>query len=42
MFTDQQDAYGELVSAYYNGNDVIEIVERDDGFTSGYSSAFTV
>ena len=31
MFTDQQDAYGELVSAYYRGEDVIEIVERDDG-----------
>jgi cyclopropane fatty-acyl-phospholipid synthase-like methyltransferase len=31
MFTDQQDAFGELVSAYYNGKDVIEIVERDDG-----------
>ena len=34
MLSDQQDAYGELVSAYYNGNDVIEIVERDDGFIS--------
>ena len=34
MFTDQQDAYGELVSAYYNGIDVIEIVERDDGYIS--------
>jgi cyclopropane fatty-acyl-phospholipid synthase-like methyltransferase len=34
MFTDQQDAFGELVSAYYNGKDVIEIVERDDGLIS--------
>ena len=34
MITDQQDAFGELVSAYYNGKDVIEIVERDDGFIS--------
>jgi SAM-dependent methyltransferase len=32
MLTNQQDAFGELVSAYYNGNDEVEIVERDDGF----------
>jgi len=32
MFRDQEDAFGELISAYYNGSDVVEIVERDDGF----------
>lgn len=34
MLTYQKDAYGEMVSAYYNGNDAIEIVERDNGFIS--------
>jgi len=32
MFRDQEDAYGELVAAYYNRDEVVEIVERDDGF----------
>ena len=32
MFRDQEDAFGELISAYYNGSDVVEIIERDDGF----------
>ena len=35
MFRDQEDAYGELVAAYYNGDEVVEIVERDDGFIGG-------
>lgn len=32
MFIENEDAYGELVSAYYHGENVVEIVERDDGF----------
>jgi SAM-dependent methyltransferase len=32
MFRDQEDAYGELVFAYYNGMEAVEIVERNDGF----------
>ena len=32
MFRDREDAYGELVTAYYNGGEAVEIVERDDGF----------
>ena len=35
MFRAQEDAYGELVAAYYRGEDVVEIVERDDGFIEG-------
>ena len=37
MLKDQEDAYGELVTAYYNGDDVVEIVERDDGFIGASS-----
>ena len=37
MFRGQEDAFGELISAYHNGNDVVEIVERDDGFISASS-----
>ncbi len=43
MFKDHEDAYGELVTAYYNGEDVVEIVERDDGCigaTSGPQAYF--
>ena len=32
MFRDQEDAYGELVTAYYCSKEAVEIVERDDGF----------
>jgi len=30
----EEDAYGQLVWAYYNGNEVYEIAERDDGYIS--------
>ena len=32
MLTDSQDAYGHLLSDYYNGQENVEIVEREDGF----------
>ena len=32
MIKENEDAYGELVQAYYQGKDVVEIVERDDGY----------
>lgn len=32
MIKENEDAYGELVSAYFQGKDVVEIVERDDGY----------
>ena len=31
MLTDSQDAYGHLLSDYHNGQENIEIVEREDG-----------
>jgi SAM-dependent methyltransferase len=30
----EEDAYGQELLAYYNGNEINEIVERDDGFIS--------
>ncbi len=30
----EEDAYGQLVWAYHNGNEVYEIAERDDGYIS--------
>jgi SAM-dependent methyltransferase len=32
MLIENEDAYGELVSAYLHGKEVVEIVERDDGY----------
>ena len=32
MLKEHEDAYGELVQAYFRGEDIVEIVERDDGF----------
>ncbi|RKU28724.1 hypothetical protein C6497_08165 [Candidatus Poribacteria bacterium] len=32
MLTDKQDAYGHLIYDYLNGEQVLEIVERDDGY----------
>ena len=32
MLKENEDAYGELVQAFFRGEDVVEIVERDDGF----------
>ncbi len=32
MLTDNQDAYGHLLSDYHNGRENVEIVEREDGF----------
>ena len=32
MLTDIQDAYGHLLSDYHNGQENVEIVEREDGF----------
>ena len=32
MLTDNQDAYGHLLSDYHNGQENFEIVEREDGF----------
>ena len=32
MLTDDQDAYGHLLSDYHNGRENVEIVEREDGF----------
>lgn len=32
MLTDNQDAYGHLLSDYHNGRENFEIVEREDGF----------
>ena len=32
MLTDNQDAYGHLLSDYHNGKENVEIVEREDGF----------
>ena len=32
MLTDNQDAYGHLLSDYYNGRENVEIVEREDRF----------
>ena len=32
MLTDNQDAYGHLLSDYHNGQENVEIVEREDGF----------
>jgi SAM-dependent methyltransferase len=32
MLKENEDAYGELVSAYHEGKEVFEIVERDDDF----------
>ena len=34
MLTDNQDAYGHLLSDYHNGRESVEIVERVDGFIS--------
>lgn len=30
----EEDAYGQLIYAYYSGNEVYEIAERDDGYIS--------
>ena len=32
MLSDNQDAYGHLLSDYHDGRDNVEIVEREDGF----------
>lgn len=32
MLTDNQDAYGHLLSDYHNGRETSEMVEREDGF----------
>ena len=32
MLTDNQDAYGHLLSDHHNGKENVEIVEREDGF----------
>ena len=32
MLTDNQDAYGHLISDYHNGRENVEVVEREDGF----------
>ena len=32
MLTDIQDAYGHLLSDYHNGQENVEVVEREDGF----------
>ena len=32
MLTDIQDAYGHLLSGYHNGQENVEVVEREDGF----------
>jgi len=32
VLTDNQDAYGHLLSDYHNGRENVEIVEREDGF----------
>lgn len=36
MLKGKKDAYGQLLKAYFDGADVSEIVERDDGFISSY------
>lgn len=36
MLKEYQDAYGQEICAYYNGEDVLEIVERDDGFIDAF------
>ncbi len=33
----EEDAYGQVAWAYYNGNEVYEIAERDDGYISASS-----
>jgi SAM-dependent methyltransferase len=30
----EEDAFGQMLMAYYGGNDVSEVVERDDGLTN--------
>ena len=30
----EEDAFGQMLLAYYKGKDVSEIVERDDGLTN--------
>ena len=38
MLTDNQDAYGHLITDYYAGKtDALEIVEREDGFITASS-----
>ena len=32
VLTDIQDAYGHLISDYHNGQENVEVVEREDGF----------
>ena len=32
MLNDNQDAYGHLILDYYNGQEIVEVVEREDGF----------
>ncbi|TET19207.1 hypothetical protein E3J74_07660 [Candidatus Bathyarchaeota archaeon] len=32
----EQDAFGQMMWAYYKGKEVCEIVERDDGYFSAY------
>jgi len=34
----EEDAYGQLLWALYNGKNSVEILERDDGYISAYSS----
>ena len=34
----EQDAYGQIVWAYYNGDEVYEMAERDDGYISASSN----
>jgi SAM-dependent methyltransferase len=36
MLPDKQDAYGHEIYAHYQGDDVFEIVERDDGFIHAF------
>jgi cyclopropane fatty-acyl-phospholipid synthase-like methyltransferase len=36
MLKNDQDAYGQALFAYYQGKDVLEIVERDDGYINAF------
>jgi hypothetical protein len=33
----KEDAFGLIISAVYNGDEVFEIIERDDGYTDAHS-----
>jgi 2-polyprenyl-3-methyl-5-hydroxy-6-metoxy-1,4-benzoquinol methylase len=37
MLSDQEDAYGHELYAFFQGNEVYEIVEREDGFIHAHA-----